>query len=263
MKTNTLQNYLLEQTKNKSSSVLKTFWSKSRNRTITMICLAISIYGITAGIGLPNAIRIYNENIKEAESSAIKQGEHYFIRITDTIGSTRPRTEYFTGEMGKNSFGLRINVGGNSTATITSNEFDSKIKNLQKGVEKIINLKIQSNYPSFNNTIETMSIKLLEIIDREEDDSSLTLEDGDYALFDYKGLKDGLAFDGGTASYTSLKIGSGRFIEGFESQMIGMKEGERKDLNVTFPANYSSASLAGKAVIFKVFLRDIVKAADL
>ena len=263
MKTNTLQNYLIEQTKNKSSSALKTFWNKSRNRTIIMFLLAITIYGITAGVGLPEAIKIYNENIKAQNAYTIKKGEHYFVKITDTIGSTRPKTEYFTGEMGKNSFGLRISVGGGSVATVTSNEFDSKIRYLQKGAEKIINLKIQSNYPSFNNSIETMSIKLLEIIDREDDDSSLVLEDGDYALFDYKGLKDGLAFDGGTATYTSLKIGSKKFIEGFESQMIGMKEGEKKDLHVTFPSDYSSASLAGKAVIFKIFLRDIVKAIDL
>lgn len=76
--------------------------------------------------------------------------------------------------------------------------------------------------------------------------------DGDTANIDYEGKKDGVAFDGGTAKGYDLKIGSGSFIEGFESGLIGKKIGDTVDLNLTFPEDYQSTDLAGKAVVFTV-----------
>lgn len=79
-----------------------------------------------------------------------------------------------------------------------------------------------------------------------------TVANGDTANIDYTGKKDGVAFDGGTAEGYDLKIGSNSFIEGFETGLIGKKIGDTVDLNLTFPENYSSAELAGKAVVFTV-----------
>ena len=79
-----------------------------------------------------------------------------------------------------------------------------------------------------------------------------TVENGDTANIDYTGKKDGVAFDGGTAAGYDLKIGSNSFIEGFETGLIGKKIGDTVDLNLTFPENYNSAELAGKAVVFTV-----------
>ncbi len=76
--------------------------------------------------------------------------------------------------------------------------------------------------------------------------------DGDTANIDYEGKKDGVAFDGGTAEGYDLTIGSGSFIDGFEEGLIGKKIGDTVDLNLTFPENYQSADLAGKAVVFTV-----------
>ncbi len=79
-----------------------------------------------------------------------------------------------------------------------------------------------------------------------------TVAKGDTANIDYVGKKDGVAFDGGTASDYDLEIGSGSFIEGFEDGLIGKKIGDTVDLNLTFPEEYQSADLAGKAVVFTV-----------
>ena len=76
--------------------------------------------------------------------------------------------------------------------------------------------------------------------------------DGDTVNIDYEGKKDGVAFDGGTAEGYDLTIGSGSFIEGFESGLIGKKIDDTVDLNLTFPENYQSTDLAGKAVVFTV-----------
>lgn len=83
------------------------------------------------------------------------------------------------------------------------------------------------------------------------------VEQGDMTTIDFEGFKDGEPFDGGKADNYKLEIGSGQFIPGFEDQMIGMKKGETKDLNLTFPENYGMADLAGADVVFKVTIHNI------
>ena len=83
------------------------------------------------------------------------------------------------------------------------------------------------------------------------------VENGDIAVIDFEGFKDGKAFDGGKGENYSLEIGSNTFIPGFEEQVIGMNVGEEKDLNVTFPEDYGVADLAGKPVVFKVKVNEI------
>ena len=84
-----------------------------------------------------------------------------------------------------------------------------------------------------------------------------TLENGDIAIIDFEGFKDGVAFEGGKGENYSLTIGSNTFIPGFEEQLIGMKTGEEKDINVTFPEDYHSEELKGQPVVFKVKVNEI------
>ncbi len=84
-----------------------------------------------------------------------------------------------------------------------------------------------------------------------------TVQDGDIANIDYEGKKDDVAFDGGTAEGTDLTIGSGMFIDGFESGLIGVSVGETVDLNLTFPENYGNEELAGAEVVFTVTVNSI------
>lgn len=85
------------------------------------------------------------------------------------------------------------------------------------------------------------------------------VETGDTVNIDFEGLLDGVAFDGGTAKAYDLEIGSGSFIPGFEDGLIGTKVGDKKAIDVTFPADYSSKDLAGKAVVFNVTVNSISK----
>ncbi|MBR6902598.1 MAG: FKBP-type peptidyl-prolyl cis-trans isomerase [Clostridia bacterium] len=88
-----------------------------------------------------------------------------------------------------------------------------------------------------------------------------TVQNGDVANIDYEGKKDGVAFDGGTAQGYDLTIGSNTFIPGFEDGLIGVNIGDTVDLSLTFPENYGSAELAGKAVVFTVKV-NYVKSTD-
>ena len=82
---------------------------------------------------------------------------------------------------------------------------------------------------------------------------------GDTANIDFDGYLNGEPFEGGKAEGFSLELGSGTFVPGFEEQVVGMKIGEEKDLDITFPENYVE-DLAGKAVVFKVKLNGLTVA---
>src|SRR5690606_18144531 len=80
---------------------------------------------------------------------------------------------------------------------------------------------------------------------------------GDRVTMDYEGKVDGVAFEGGKDSNAELVLGSGRFIPGFEDQLVGVKAGDEKTITVTFPADYPAPNLAGKEATFDVSVKAI------
>jgi trigger factor len=82
-----------------------------------------------------------------------------------------------------------------------------------------------------------------------------TVADGETVIIDFAGKVNGKVFEGGSATDQSLTIGSGSFIDGFESGLIGVEVGKTVDLNLTFPTDYSSTELAGKDVVFTVTVK--------
>lgn len=79
---------------------------------------------------------------------------------------------------------------------------------------------------------------------------------GDTAVIDFEGFKEGVAFEGGKGENYNLSLGSGTFVPGFEEQVIGMKAGQEKEIDITFPENYAP-ELAGAAVVFKVKVHEV------
>jgi len=104
-----------------------------------------------------------------------------------------------------------------------------------------------------NHEIEHLLDRYTELVTKEKG----KVEKGNVAVIDFEGFKDGKAFDGGKGENYSLEIGSNTFIPGFEDAVIGMKVGEEKDINVTFPEDYGEKSLAGAPVVFKVKVNEI------
>ena len=81
--------------------------------------------------------------------------------------------------------------------------------------------------------------------------------EGDLVVMDYKGTVNDVAFDGGTGEGMSVELGSGRLIPGFEEQLEGVKVGESRELNVTFPKDYPAKELAGKDAVFAVTVTEV------
>lgn len=90
-----------------------------------------------------------------------------------------------------------------------------------------------------------------------------TVKPGDIVNIDYEGIKDGVAFDGGTSEGYDLEIGSGIFIDGFEEGLIGKEIGSEVDLDLTFPENYGIEDLNGQDVVFHVKLNYVVEIPEL
>ena len=118
---------------------------------------------------------------------------------------------------------------------------------------KVKKEKVEATEDEINATIEQMRSRYAEVMPKENG----TVEDGDTAIIDFEGFRNGKAFDGGKGENYSLKIGSHTFIPGFEEQLIGMKTGEEKEIEVTFPKDYHSDELKGKKATFKVKVNDI------
>ena len=112
--------------------------------------------------------------------------------------------------------------------------------------------KVKVTKEEVKNRIDSLLNEYAEIVEKDGE-----VKDGDIAVIDFAGYKDGVAFDGGTAENYSLTIGSKTFIPGFEEAVVGMKKGEEKDIDLTFPEDYMSEELKGQKVVFKVKVNEV------
>ena len=141
----------------------------------------------------------------------------------------------------------------------------------EDGVKAVITVIVKPEFELGQYTKLTFKKDSVEVTDAEVDEAIDTerkrraravelddgvVENGDTVILDYSGSVDGEKFDGGTAENQTLEIGSGAFIPGFEEQLVGMKKGEEKDINVKFPEQYTP-ELAGKDAVFAVKINAI------
>lgn len=101
--------------------------------------------------------------------------------------------------------------------------------------------------------IEAMLAQYADLVVKEEGE----VAEGDIVNLDFEGFLNDEPFEGGKAEGHELEIGSGQFIPGFEEQLVGLKSGDEKDLDITFPEEYHAEELAGKPVVFKVKINEI------
>ncbi|WP_353418662.1 trigger factor [Staphylococcus delphini] len=105
----------------------------------------------------------------------------------------------------------------------------------------------------FNKGVEQRLDAMTDMVVKEDGQ----VEEGDTVNLDFDGYVDGEQFEGGQAEGYDLEIGSGMFIPGFEEQLVGLKVGEEKDVEVTFPEEYHAEELAGKPAVFKTKINEI------
>ena len=117
-------------------------------------------------------------------------------------------------------------------------------------VEKISNRVTQKEIDAKLEEEQKKNARTISVTDR-------AVADGDDIVLDFEGFVDGVAFEGGKGENYGLTIGSGQFIPGFEEQLVGVELEKEVDVNVTFPAEYHAAELAGKEAVFKCTVHEI------
>ncbi len=126
-----------------------------------------------------------------------------------------------------------------------------------KGLE-VTKVDTEVTEEEVNAEIETLQKRYAELVIKEDEPA----EKGDTVVIDFEGFIDGEAFEGGKAENYSLELGSNSFIPGLEDQLVGVRAGDEKEVNVTFPEDYHDEKLAGKDAVFKVKVHE-VKALEL
>lgn len=170
---------------------------------------------------LPTA---YDEAIKETELDTVGQPE-FDVVSADENGLVLSAVVYVKPEVEISEyFGIEVKK---TVVPVTDEEIDNEIK-----------------------TVQDRNSREIEVEGR-------AAEQGDLANIDYEGFCDGVAFEGGKGEGHPLKLGSNQFIPGFEDQIVGHNIGEEFDVNVTFPEDYHSKELAGKAAVFKTKINSL------
>lgn len=121
-----------------------------------------------------------------------------------------------------------------------------------KGIEVVKNVYTVSD-EDIDKAVDAMRDKNARIVSKDD----AVAQNGSILTIDFEGFVDGVAFDGGKGEDYELTIGSGTFIPGFEEQLIGAEVGESKNVEVTFPEEYHSEALKGKAATFAVVVKGI------
>jgi len=145
----------------------------------------------------------------------------------------------------------QIKKGEGFTVTITVAVYPIVEVKDYKGVE-IEKVEQEVKEEDIARDIESMQKRNARVVSVERE-----VKEGDTVVLDYEGFVGETQFEGGTAFKQELTIGSGMFIPGFEEQLVGVKAGEKKDVNVTFPTEYHAEDLAGKEAVFKCTVHEV------
>lgn len=146
---------------------------------------------------------------------------------------------------------MDVSEEGVLTLTVTTDTYPEVTLGQYKGLE-VEKATAEVTEEEIDAEIDRMAqnVARIETVEREA-------AVGDTAVIDFEGFRDGVPFEGGKAENYELELGSGAFIPGFEEQVVGMKAGDEKEINVTFPEDYHEASLAGAPVVFKVKVHEV------
>ena len=211
----------------------------------------------------------YNEIKKHAAIKGFRKGKvpqahlekHFRDKMQDDVLKSLVNDTYFKALTDQNIFPVSYPViesddlkkGESFTYTATVEVFPEIEVKDYAGIELKKEL-LQVSDQEIERRLEEMREGLAQLQPLEEDRS---IQTGDFVTLDFQGFVNGEAIEQGTAEGFVLEIGSGKFIPGFEDQLVGMKNGEEGEIKVSFPENYGSSELSGKEATFAVNIKEI------
>ena len=217
-------------------------WVKAQDKAFNKLNKNANIDGFRPGHAPRNIFeKKYgkNEILLEAADDLIHEKYHEIILKDKIVPVIEPKLEVVSNDEN----GLEVNF----TFIVKSDVKLGKYKGLKVKKEKVTVTKEEIEH-EISHILEHYA----EIVEKDG-----KIENGDVAIIDFEGFKDGVAFEGGKAENYSLEIGSNSFIPGFEEGLIGLSKGDEKELKLTFPKDYHAEDLKGKKVVFKVKVNDV------
>ena len=218
-------------------------WKAAQTKALNKLARNVKIDGFRQGKAPMKLVkaRIGNALILEEATDMILR-ENYAAILTNNNVNPVAQPEIQITELTAEVFSCSVKCVVAPEVELTQ----YKGLEVKKAGVKVTKKEIEERLTDYQNQFASLVLK-------EEG----TVENGDTAVIDFEGFKDGVAFEGGKGENHPLEIGSGSFIPGFEDQVIGMAVNEEKEINVTFPADYHAEDLAGAAVTFKVKVHEI------
>lgn len=218
-------------------------WKDAQDKALNKLAKKVKIDGFRQGKAPAKMVkaRIGKAAILEEATDLILQKSYAGILLDNNVqpvGQPQVKIDELTEDT------LKVTVTAPVAPEFELGEY--KGLEVKKPSVRVTKKEIEEQLKNYQN-------QFAELVIKEEG----TVENGDTAVIDFEGFKDGEAFEGGKGENYPLEIGSGSFIPGFEEQVVGMQVGEEKELNVTFPENYQAKDLAGQAVVFKVKVHEI------
>ncbi|CAM3197426.1 trigger factor [Paracoccus aminovorans] len=193
--------------------------------------------------------RIMGDAMQEAIDGALR--EH--LEKSGDRPAIQPKIEMVNGETWKEGDDVVVTVAYEALPQIPEADLS--------GIE-LERLVVSASDEQVNEALENLAKNAQSFEDRKKGTKA---KDGDQVVIDFKGMVDGVAFDGGTAEDYPLVLGSGSFIPGFEEQLVGAKAGDEVKVEVKFPEEYGAPNLAGKDAVFETTVKAVKapKAAEL
>ncbi|MCI9093991.1 MAG: trigger factor [Coprobacillus sp.] len=218
-------------------------WKDAQDKALTKLARNVKVDGFRQGKAPAKMVkaRIGKAAILEEATDMILQKNYAGILLdneVNPVGQPQVKVDELTEDV------LKVTVIAPVAPEFELGEY--KGLDIKKTTVRVTKKEIEEELKNYQNQFAELVLK--------EDG---VVENGDTAVIDFEGFKDGVAFEGGKGENHPLEIGSGSFIPGFEEQVIGMKVDEEKELNVTFPENYQAKDLAGQEVVFKVKVHEI------
>lgn len=218
-------------------------WKKAQEKALDKLAKQVKIDGFRKGHVPKQMIkaRLGKGAILEEATDMILQQNYSGILLDNDIhpvGQPEVKIDEITDEV------LKLTVTAPVAPEVNLGQY--KGLEVKKTQVKVTKKEIEAELKNYQN-------QFAELVIKEEGQ----VENGDTAVIDFEGFKDGVAFEGGKGENHPLEIGSGSFIPGFEEQLIGMSVGQEKEIEVTFPENYQAADLAGQKATFKVKVHEI------
>lgn len=217
-------------------------WKKEIEKAYKKLEKKVSVPGFRKGKAPESMVRgkiDTNEVMNEALNSVLMANYEKTLTEDNLTPIMRPEISVSKISMEEVEFSLTI-IG---EPEVTLGEYkDIKV---EKSVIVVTDQDVEVELKNLQERNAEVSVK-----------ENASVENGNIATIDFEGFVDGVAFEGGKAEKYDLEVGSHSFIPGFEEQIVGMKTGEEKDINVKFPENYAP-QLAGKDATFKIKLHEV------